>query len=224
MLAQAGVVDAGGRGLCVVLDAAESAITGQRAATATTPHVGSPALPVAAGPDRRPDRGRPGVRGDVPPRGRRRRHPAAARGRWPRSATRWSSWAARASGTSTSTSTTSVPRSRPASGPGRPRRIQVTHFAEQVAARAGEARRERRGRKLVVVAAGPGLVELFGEAGAAGHRGRPRPPARAPARSSRRSRPPARQEVDRAAQRPRLDRRGRGGGARGRGRAASTSW
>ena len=29
MLAQAGVVDAGGRGLCVVLDAAESAITGQ---------------------------------------------------------------------------------------------------------------------------------------------------------------------------------------------------
>ena len=46
MLAQAGVVDAGGRGLCVVLDAAESAITGQRATT-STPHVGTPAIPVA---------------------------------------------------------------------------------------------------------------------------------------------------------------------------------
>ena len=58
-----------------------------------------------------------------------------------------------------------MPRSRPASGPGSPRRIEVTHFAEQVD-RAREKRAERRGRKLVVVAAGPGLVELFAEAGA----------------------------------------------------------
>ena len=48
LLAQAGVVDAGGRGLCVVLDAAESAITGKRATT-TTPHVGTPGDPGRAG-------------------------------------------------------------------------------------------------------------------------------------------------------------------------------
>ena len=44
LLAQAGVVDAGGRGLCVILDAAESAITGKRATTSTPPrrHPGDP--------------------------------------------------------------------------------------------------------------------------------------------------------------------------------------
>ncbi len=78
LLAQAGVVDAGGRGLCVVLDAAESAITGKRRHHGDPPrrHPGDPGR---ADPHRRPDRGRPGVRGDVPPRGRRRRHPGAAR-------------------------------------------------------------------------------------------------------------------------------------------------
>ena len=40
------MVDAGGRGLCVVLDAAESAITGKRA-TSGAPHTGTPAIPVA---------------------------------------------------------------------------------------------------------------------------------------------------------------------------------
>src|SRR6195952_4871643 len=45
LLEQAGVVDAGGRGLCVVLDAAESAITGKRATTGT-PHAGA-GIPVA---------------------------------------------------------------------------------------------------------------------------------------------------------------------------------
>lgn len=48
---------------------------------------------------------------------------------------------------------------------GRPHRVRVTHFAEQVA----EARQKvahRRGRRIVVVAAGPGLGALFEEAGA----------------------------------------------------------
>ncbi len=48
---------------------------------------------------------------------------------------------------------------------GRPYRVRVTHFAEQVA----EARQEsveRRGRRIVTVAAGPGLAALFAEAGA----------------------------------------------------------
>ena len=48
---------------------------------------------------------------------------------------------------------------------GRPHRIRITHFAEQVA----EARAKvsaRSGRQVVAVAAGPGLSRLFGEAGA----------------------------------------------------------
>jgi dihydroxyacetone kinase-like predicted kinase len=48
---------------------------------------------------------------------------------------------------------------------GSPRRIEVTHFAEQVE-RAHDKRAERLGRKLVIVAAGPGLSELFRESGA----------------------------------------------------------
>ncbi|RLV51159.1 DAK2 domain-containing protein [Nocardioides mangrovicus] len=46
---------------------------------------------------------------------------------------------------------------------GTPRRIRVTHFAEQVR-RAGS--RVRSGRKVVVVAAGEGLATIFAEAGA----------------------------------------------------------
>lgn len=48
---------------------------------------------------------------------------------------------------------------------GRPRRIRVTHFAEQLS-RAREKRAERRGRAVVAVAAGDGLAALFQEAGA----------------------------------------------------------
>jgi len=48
---------------------------------------------------------------------------------------------------------------------GRPHRVRVTHFAEQVdTAREKVAR--RKGRKVVAVAAGPGLEALFGESGA----------------------------------------------------------
>jgi dihydroxyacetone kinase-like predicted kinase len=48
---------------------------------------------------------------------------------------------------------------------GRPHRIAVTHFAEQ----AGRGGRQpvRKGRGVVAMAAGPGLRQLFGEAGAA---------------------------------------------------------
>jgi dihydroxyacetone kinase-like predicted kinase len=48
---------------------------------------------------------------------------------------------------------------------GRPRRIAVTHFAEQDA-RGRERRTPEHGRALVMVAAGPGLVELYRSAGA----------------------------------------------------------
>ena len=75
VLRDAGVVDAGGRGLCVILDAAETVLTGRRPAPVQT-RLGEHRHP-GAGPGRRPHRGRPGVRGDVPPRRRRRRDPAA---------------------------------------------------------------------------------------------------------------------------------------------------
>src|SRR6059058_5172618 len=48
---------------------------------------------------------------------------------------------------------------------GRPHRVRVTHFAEQAAA-TGHRVHERSGRRVVAVAAGPGLAALFGEAGA----------------------------------------------------------
>ena len=48
---------------------------------------------------------------------------------------------------------------------GRPRRIRVTHFAEQVT-RARDRRTARRGRAVVAVVAGEGLAEIFRSAGA----------------------------------------------------------
>ena len=48
---------------------------------------------------------------------------------------------------------------------GSPRRIEVTHFAEQIDARPREAGRAAR-PQAVIVAAGPGLIELFRESGA----------------------------------------------------------
>ncbi|MGB0100480.1 MAG: Dak phosphatase, partial [Nocardioides sp.] len=48
---------------------------------------------------------------------------------------------------------------------GRPYRVRVTHFAEQVA-EARQRTTSRSGRKVVAVAAGPGLTALFEEAGA----------------------------------------------------------
>jgi dihydroxyacetone kinase-like predicted kinase len=46
---------------------------------------------------------------------------------------------------------------------GRPHRVRVTHFAEQIGSR---ARPQRRGRKVVVIAYGTGLAEVFGDCGA----------------------------------------------------------
>jgi uncharacterized protein len=49
---------------------------------------------------------------------------------------------------------------------GRPHRIRVTHFAEQVDEARARRTTTRRGRQVVAVAAGPGLEKLFQEAGA----------------------------------------------------------
>ncbi|MBO0845067.1 MAG: DAK2 domain-containing protein [Nocardioides sp.] len=47
---------------------------------------------------------------------------------------------------------------------GRPHRVRVTHFAEQIAA--ARRKESRTGRRILAVSAGPGLTHLFGEAGA----------------------------------------------------------
>ena len=120
VLRDAGVVDAGGRGLSVILDAAETVLTGRRPTPVTAP-IGAHRIPIptsggatAPGPDARGA----GVRGDVPARRRRRPRTETSSRPSPAWATR-SSWsAATGSGTSTSTPTRSAPRSRPGSPPG----------------------------------------------------------------------------------------------------------
>lgn len=174
VLASAGVVDAGGRGLCVILDAAETALTGRR--PVPVPAVlGSHHIPVPhAGP------AAPGA-GDLTADG-----PAyevmylldaeeqgvavlreklaglgdslvvvGGEGLWNVHVHVDDVGAAIEAGIEA----------------GRPYRVRVTHFAEQVA-RAREATAPA-GRAIVAVAAGPGLASLFEEAGATVVRGGP---------------------------------------------------
>ena len=163
LLKRAGVVDAGGRGLCVVLDALETAITGQRATT-TTPQVGSSAIPMARVPsddltEEGPayevmylldadDESIPTLREELAPLGDSL-VVVGGEGLWNVHIHVDDVGAAVEAGIRA----------------GSPRRIQVTNFAEQIA-RDRNKRAERRGRKLVIVAAGPGLAGLFTEAGA----------------------------------------------------------
>src|SRR3954447_25912038 len=163
LLARAGVVDAGGRGLCVVLDAAESAITGKRATTGSF-HVGAPAIPVAHIPTGDLTEEGPAYEvmylletGDeaIPPL----RHELAALGDSLVVVGGEGLWNVHVHVDDVGAAVEAGIRA------GAPRRIQVTHFAEQVA-RARDKRAERRGRTLVIVAAGPGLHALFRESGA----------------------------------------------------------
>lgn len=167
LLRDAGVVDAGGRGLCVILEAAETAVTGKRA-------VGTPAALGAKAPMPRPlPTGDLTADGpayevmyllDVEPDDETRAVPElrAALGRlgdsvvvvggdglWNVHVHTDDVGAAVEAGIDT----------------GRPRRIRVTHFAEQVN-RARERDAERRGRAVVAVVAGDGLGAIFREAGA----------------------------------------------------------
>ena len=163
LLAQAGVVDAGGRGLCVVLDAAESAITGKRATTSPG-HTGTPAIPVARIPTGDLTEGGPAyevmylleAEDDAIPPLREALAPlgdslvvVGGEGLWNVHVHVDDVGAAVEAGIRA----------------GSARRIQVTHFAEQVERALGK-RAERRGRKLVIVSAGPGLNELFRASGA----------------------------------------------------------
>lgn len=176
VLAQAGVVDAGGRGLSVILDAAETVLTGRRPIPVTAP-LGSHAIPVphvAAGADLCEDGPAYEVMylldapDDVAPRLRARLGElgdsvvvVGGEGLW-----------------NVHVHTDDVGAAIEAGlGLGRPYRIRVTHFAEQIARQ--EAQQEApalpalAGRQVVAVAAGPGLAALFEEAGAVVVRGGP---------------------------------------------------
>jgi DAK2 domain fusion protein YloV len=164
VLAQAGVVDAGGRGLCVVLDAVETTATGRRPTPWSAP-IGTHLIPVATavpGDDLTEDG--PGYEVmyllDADDQ-----HVAELRatlaglgdslvvvggdGLWNVHVHVDDVGAAIEAGIDA----------------GRPHRIRVTHFADQVAA--GRQRvSTRTGRKVVAVAAGQGLSALFASAGA----------------------------------------------------------
>ena len=168
-LRDAGVVDAGGAGLCVVLDALVTTVTGVEPARpplapAARPGTGTATARARDVPHQPPARA--GQRGAVPARRRRRgrRRPAArpagrAR-RQPRRRRRRHPHAA-GSGTCTCTSPTSARRSRRASRPGRPYRISVDAAGARPPARAGAGHPARWSPSC----ASDGLAELFADEG-----------------------------------------------------------
>ena len=162
VLRDAGVVDAGGRALCVVLDAAETAVTGKRTVTTSSPF-GTRRIPVPlpsgdlteGGPSYEvmylldaDDDGVPSLRTTLASLGDSL-VVVGGDGLWNVHVHVDDVGAAVEAGIVV----------------GRPYRIRVTHFAEQAGGRR-EVPSERRGRKVVVVAAGAGLARLFAEAGA----------------------------------------------------------
>jgi DAK2 domain fusion protein YloV len=162
VLRDAGVVDAGGRGLSVILDAAETVLTGRRPMPVTSP-IGRPSIPVPLpagdltedGPayevmyllDAEDDR-IPELKQALTPLGDSL-VVVGGDGLFNVHVHVHDVGAAIEAGIRA----------------GRPYRVRVTHFAEQVA-QARQQASERRGRRIVAVAAGPGLAALFAEAGA----------------------------------------------------------
>jgi fatty acid kinase len=164
LLKQAGVVDAGGRGLCVVLDAAETVLTGrvpvdQKLARRHIPMPipagdlteGGPAYEVMYLLDAEDDQ-IAGLRAQLAPLGDSL-VVVGGEGLWNVHVHVDDVGAAIEAGIEA----------------GRPYRVRVTHFADQVS-QAGPGGRgraaARTGRKVVAVTAGPGLQQLFAEAGA----------------------------------------------------------
>ena len=167
VLADAGVVDAGGRGYSVILDAAETAMTGRRPlavkATFGTHTIPVPTAPASVATDLSED----GPAYEVmylldaaADRVEGLRERLAALGDslvvvgdeplWNVHVHVDDVGAAIEAGLDV----------------GRPHRIKVTHFADQRAEQRAERSAAREGRRIVVVSAGPGLRELFEEAGA----------------------------------------------------------
>ncbi len=163
VLRDAGVVDAGGRGLSVILDAAETVLTGRRPAPVQT-RIGERHIPVPTMPadDLTPDGPAYEVMylldadDDRIPELRRALAPlgdslvvVGGEGLFNVHVHVDDVGAAIEAGIHA----------------GHPHRVRVTHFAEQVAG-ARQKATQRRGRRIVAVAAGPGLAALFAEAGA----------------------------------------------------------
>src|SRR5215212_6079943 len=169
-LRAAGVVDAGGRGLSVILDAAETVLSGRRPVGA--PHrMGTHTIPLALGQaDLHPsgpayevmylldaaDDNVPALREALAPLGDSL-VVVGGDGLWNVHVHVDDVGAAIEAGIAA----------------GRPHRVRVTHFAEQVAgqqqqqpARSTRRTQDRIGRRIVAISAGPGLAQLFGAAGA----------------------------------------------------------
>ncbi len=162
VLRDAGVVDAGGRGLSVILDAAETVLTGRRPTPVVAP-MGHPRIPTPVptddltpgGPayevmyllDAEDDRV-PGLRQELAPLGDSL-VVVGGNGLFNVHVHVDDVGAAIEAGIRA----------------GRPYRVRVTHFAEQIATTRASAT-DRRGRRIVAVAAGPGLAALFAGAGA----------------------------------------------------------
>lgn len=161
-LAAAGVVDAGGRGVSVILDAAETVLTGRRPVPVTAP-LGTRQIPVpqtAPGADLSPDGPSYEVMylldagDDAVPTLRETLAGlgdslvvVGGEGLWNVHVHVDDVGAAIEAGIAA----------------GRPHRIRVTHFAEQIAA--ARTVSTRQGRRVIAVSAGPGLAALFEEAG-----------------------------------------------------------
>jgi DAK2 domain fusion protein YloV len=161
-LRAAGVVDAGGRGLSVILDAAETVLTGRRPMPVQLP-IGTHTIPVTTGrADLRADGPAyevmylldaddgavPALRAALAPLGDSL-VVVGGEGLWNVHVHVDDVGAAIEAGIAA----------------GRPYRVSVTHFAEQVAA-AARRLHDRAGRRIVAVSAGPGLARLFEDAGA----------------------------------------------------------
>ncbi len=160
-LRDAGVVDAGGRGVSVILDAAETVLTGRRppAAPAGTHRIPVPVAADELSPDGPSyevmylldaDDGRiPALRAALAPLGDSL-VVVGGDGLWNVHVHVDDVGAAVEAGIVA----------------GRPHRVRVTHFAEQVGA-PRQRSAVRTGRRIVAVAAGDGLASLFAQAGAA---------------------------------------------------------
>ena len=192
-LARAGVVDAGGQGVVVLLEALADTVSGRRDGPRSAPRPAgrSAARPRAAATSRRAvpayevmylldaaDDAVAALRTTLDGarrlarRGRRRRAVERARAHRRRRAR----------------------RSRPGIAAGRPHRIRVTHFAEQRGARVPPAQPVPRatGVAVVAAAAGPGLARLFAECGASVVRSAPGRRASTGRAARRGARPPGR--------------------------------
>lgn len=159
----AGVVDAGGRGLCVILDAAEEALTGKRPPVVTARRSAALPIPMQAGIDLSADGPAYEVMflldaadPQIPPLRERLGDlgdslvVVGGDGLWNVHVHVDDVGAAIEAGIEA----------------GRPYRVRVTHFAEQVSQAAAHRRAGSAPRGVVAVAAGSGLSALFADAGA----------------------------------------------------------